>query len=140
MSLISTRQLSRSTVVRRKMFTVEDSHSFMEKVLNNDVPVIVNFHAEWCEPCKLLTPKLEELIVPMPGVDLAVVDVETCPDLVHAFEVKAVPAVIAVRSGLVVDKFVGLIDARVIENFIKRLAHRSKDETSDSTATTESNT
>ncbi|CAB3388624.1 Hypothetical predicted protein [Cloeon dipterum] len=94
----------------------------MEKVLNNDVPVIVNFHAEWCDPCKLLTPKLEELVVPLPGIDLAIIDVESCPELVQAFEVKAVPAVIAVRSGIVVDKFIGLVDAQNIEDFIKKLS------------------
>jgi thioredoxin 1 len=96
------------------------------KVLNNDVAVIVNFHAEWCEPCKLLTPKLQELVVPLPGVDLATVDVESCPELVHAFEVKAVPAVIAVRSGLVVDKFIGLVDAKNIEDFIKKLSAQTR--------------
>ncbi|KAF4529065.1 hypothetical protein B566_EDAN006087 [Ephemera danica] len=93
-----TRRVSSSAVVKRRMFTVTDNKSFMDKVLNNDVPVIVNFHAEWCEPCKLLSPKLQELIIPLPGVDLAVIDVEMCPDLVDAFEVKAVPAVIAVHS------------------------------------------
>lgn len=91
------------------------------KVLNNDVMVVVNFHAEWCEPCKLLAPKLEELVLPLPNVDLAIVDVEKCPELVQAFEVKAVPAVVAVRSGIVVDKFIGLVDAKNIEDFIKKI-------------------
>lgn len=119
------RHFSRSLPAERNIFTVSDSEGFMNKVLNNDVPVIVNFHAEWCEPCKLLTPKLEELVGPLPGVDLAIVNVEDCAELVHAFEVKAVPAVIAVKSGLVVDKFVGLVDTRVIEDFIKKLSRQS---------------
>lgn len=95
--------------------------NFLSKVLNNDVTTVVNFHAEWCEPCKLLAPKLEELVLPMPGVDLAIVDVEKCPELVQAFEVKAVPAVVAVRSGIVVDKFIGLVDAKNIDEFIKKI-------------------
>lgn len=135
-----TRQVSSSAVVKRRMFTVTDNKSFMDKVLNNDVPVIVNFHAEWCEPCKLLSPKLQELIIPLPGVDLAVIDVEMCPDLVDAFEVKAVPAVIAVHSGIVVDKFIGLIDARVLENFIKRLSYKNNDKSNDSNTVTETKT
>lgn len=57
----------------------------------------------------------------MPGVDLAIVDVEKCPELVQAFEVKAVPAVVAVRSGIVVDKFIGLVDAKNIDEFIKKI-------------------
>lgn len=55
--------------------------------MNNDKPVIVNFHAEWCEPCKILTPKLKELIEPLDNLDLAIVDVEENADLVHTFEV-----------------------------------------------------
>ncbi|XP_059479940.1 thioredoxin, mitochondrial [Neocloeon triangulifer] len=126
LSIVACRAFSTTARRLRKIFTVSDSETFMDKVLNNDVPVIVNFHAEWCDPCKLLTPKLEELVLPLPGIDLAVVDVEACPELVHAFEVKAVPAVIAVRSGLVVDKFIGLVDAKNIEDFIMKLSKQSQ--------------
>lgn len=90
--------------------------------MNSDRPVIVNFHAEWCDPCKILTPKLRELIEPLDNLDLAVVDVEEHAELVHTFEVKAVPAVIAIRDGLVVDKFIGLVDAHMIENLINKMA------------------
>lgn len=55
--------------------------------MNNNKAVIVNFHADWCEPCKILTPKLKELIEPLSNLDLAVVDVEDNADLVHTFEV-----------------------------------------------------
>lgn len=89
--------------------------------MNSKRAVIVNFHAEWCEPCKILTPKLSELLQPNEEVDLAIVDVESHADLVHTFEVKAVPAVVAVKDGHVVDKFIGLVDANMIENLIKKL-------------------
>uniref|UniRef100_A0A6V7M5S0 Thioredoxin domain-containing protein n=1 Tax=Bracon brevicornis TaxID=1563983 RepID=A0A6V7M5S0_9HYME len=89
--------------------------------MNSNVPVIVNFHAEWCDPCKILTPKLEELLGPMEDLHLAVIDVEQNPELVHTFEVKAVPAVIAVSNGLVVDKFIGLVEASMIETLINKL-------------------
>lgn len=89
--------------------------------MHSENPVIVNFHAEWCEPCHILTPKMKELIEPKEKIDLAIVDVENNAELVHTFEVKAVPAVIAVRDGLVVDKFIGLVDAHMIEDLIKKL-------------------
>ncbi|KAH1020757.1 hypothetical protein HUJ04_010368 [Dendroctonus ponderosae] len=92
--------------------------------MNSENPVIVNFHAEWCEPCHILTPKMKELIEPMSDIDLAIVDVEYNAELVHTFEVKAVPAVIAVRNGLVVDKFIGLVDATMIENLIRKLGQK----------------
>ncbi|XP_043476518.1 thioredoxin, mitochondrial [Leptopilina heterotoma] len=104
-----------------KKFTINDNNEFVDKVLNSRIPVIVTFHAEWCEPCKILTPKLEELVEPLEDLHLAIVDVESNPELVHTFEVKAVPAVIAVSNGLVVDKFIGLVEANMIENLIQKL-------------------
>lgn len=115
-----------SSVVLSKIFTVNDKSVFTEKVMNSEVPVIVNFHADWCEPCKILTPKLEKLIGPMENINLAVVDVEKNADLAHIFEVKAVPAVLAVRNGCVVDKFIGLVDGAVIETFVEKLAKETQ--------------
>lgn len=113
-----------------KKFEINDNTEFIDRVMNSTVPVIVNFHAEWCDPCKILTPKLEELIGPMTHLHLAIVNVEQNPELVHTFEVKAVPAVIAVSNGLVVDKFIGLVEARMIENLIKKLTiNKSPDDT-----------
>ncbi|XP_073982301.1 thioredoxin, mitochondrial [Rhodnius prolixus] len=108
-------------LVRNKSYNVSSNDEFMEKVLNSQTPVIVNFHAEWCDPCHILTPKLKELTDNSEEVDLAIIDVEENPELVHTFEVKAVPAIIAIRNGLVVDKFIGLIDAAKIEGLMTRL-------------------
>ena len=110
-----------------KKFTINDNNEFVDKVLNSRIPVIVTFHAEWCDPCKILTPKLEELVGPMEDLHLAIVDVESNPELVHTFEVKAVPAVIAVSNGLVVDKFIGLVEAGMIENLIQKLTNKTSD-------------
>jgi thioredoxin 1 len=116
-----------STSHVRKSFIIKNNEDFVNKVMNSDVPVIVNFHAEWCDPCKILSPKLKEIVDPMNDIHLAVVDVENNAELVHAFEVKAVPAVLAVRNGLVVDKFIGLVDADMIENLINKLTSKMQD-------------
>lgn len=104
-----------------KLISINSNDEFLLKVMNSENPVIVNFHAEWCEPCHILTPKMTELVEHNDYIDLVTVDVENHAELVHTFEVKAVPAVIAVKDGLVVDKFVGLVDANMIENLIKKL-------------------
>ncbi|KOX67525.1 hypothetical protein WN51_08957 [Melipona quadrifasciata] len=64
-----------------------------------------------------------EFVRPMDKLDLAIVNLESNPELVHIFEVKAVPAIIAISSGLVVDKFVGLTDLDIIENLIQKLTN-----------------
>ncbi|XP_065159355.1 thioredoxin, mitochondrial [Atheta coriaria] len=105
----------------RKLITIKNDAEFIAKVMNSDNPVIVNFHAEWCEPCHILTPKMKELIQDSNTIDLAVVDVENHAELVETFEVKAVPAVLAIKNGLVVDKFIGLVDSNMIEKLIAKL-------------------
>jgi len=119
---ISSRGISLLSRTNKK-FDINDNSDFVDRVMNSNVPVIVNFHAEWCEPCKILTPKLEEVIGPMENLNLAIVNVELNPELVHTFEVKAVPAVIAISNGLVVDKFIGLVEADMIDNLIKKLTN-----------------
>ncbi|XP_043512957.1 thioredoxin, mitochondrial [Frieseomelitta varia] len=120
-----------SSCQKKKQFEINNNSEFVSKVMNSSVPVIVNFHAEWCDPCKILTPKLIELIGPMDKLDLAIVNLESNPELVHIFEVKAVPAIIAISSGLVVDKFVGLTDLDIIENLIQKLTNAPVDSEND---------
>jgi len=108
--------------VYRKSFTVCGSEDFIQNVLKSDIPVIVNFHAEWCEPCLTLTPILKKMVGDSPAVHLAIVDVEKNADLVHTFEVKAVPAVLAIRDGHVIDKFIGLIDNDMINEMVKKIS------------------
>lgn len=110
-----------------KIINITDNDDFVSKVMTSEKPVIVNFHAEWCEPCHILTPKLKELIELKEDIDLAIIDVENNADLVHTFEVKAVPAVIAVRNGVVVDKFIGLVDANMIEKLMEKLNNKKLD-------------
>lgn len=119
-TLISRRTFTTCNALRR-IVKIKNHDDFLSKVMNSNNPVIVNFHAEWCEPCHILTPKMKELIESKDNIDLAIVDVENNAELVHTFEVKAVPAVIAVRDGLVVDKFIGLVDSNMIENLISKL-------------------
>lgn len=99
---------------------------FTPQVINSDNPVIVNFHAEWCDPCKILTPKMIELLENSDDIDLAVIDVDSNAALVETFEVKAVPAVLAFRNGVVIDKFIGLVDANSIETLIMKLRNKSQ--------------
>lgn len=117
--------ISQSHCCDRKV-NIKDHYEFDQKVINSDNPVVVNFHAEWCDPCKILTPKMSELLDNSEEIDLATIDVDTNSDLVETFEVKAVPAVLAFRNGVVVDKFIGLVDANSIENLINKLKRKKK--------------
>ena len=114
------RHVSQS-VIRQKYFVVKDREDFVKNVMNSNIPVIVNFHAEWCDPCHALTPKLIEMVKDSEDIILAEVDIEKHAELVHTFEVKAVPAVLGIKNGIVVDKFIGVADKATINKLIQNL-------------------
>lgn len=102
-----------------RVFTVQDETEFKEKVLQSQVPTVVDFSATWCGPCKLLTPRLEAAVAATEGaVELAIVDIDDLADLALEHGVQAVPTVLGVREGQVVDKFVGLVDEDKLAAFI----------------------
>ncbi|CAL8092686.1 unnamed protein product [Orchesella dallaii] len=103
-------------------FKVQDEQDFNNRVLKSKKPVIVQFHASWCGPCKMLAPRMEKSVaLTKDAVDLAQVDIDDNPELAMSYSVGAVPAVMAVKEGKVVDKFVGLKDEDQLDTFIAKL-------------------
>jgi putative thioredoxin len=90
---------------------------------SNQIPVIVDFWAEWCRPCKTLTPLLEKYAVEARGTfRLAKVNVDDNPNLALRFSVRSIPNVKAFRDGQVVSEFLGLQPEPRVKEFIRNLA------------------
>ena len=90
---------------------------------SNQVPVIVDFWAEWCRPCKTLTPILEKLAIEAQGsFRLAKVNVDDSPNLALRYAVRSIPNVKAFRDGQVVSEFLGLQPEPRVKEFIRNLA------------------
>lgn len=117
--------LSRSlslSVAQRVSFSVQDPADFADRVLKSAQPVLVDFHAQWCGPCKILGPRLEKMVSKQQGkVTMAKVDIDDHTDLAIEYGVSAVPTVLAIKNGDVVDKFVGIKDEDQLDAFISKL-------------------
>ncbi|KAF0307425.1 Thioredoxin, mitochondrial [Amphibalanus amphitrite] len=109
---------------RLALLQISDREDFHERVILSPIPVIVNFHADWCEPCKDLTPMLERLVKPKRNLNLCSLDIENHVDLLQDFEVQAVPAVLAFFNGQVVEKFVGLVNEQIVTDFVGKVIGR----------------
>lgn len=123
--LSPSRTLPRSlphTSCREVSFNVQDHEDFTERVINSQLPVLIDFHAQWCGPCKILGPRLEKAVAKQKGrVAMAKVDIDDHTDLAIEYGVSAVPTVIAMRGGDVVDHFVGIKDEDELDSFVSKV-------------------
>ncbi|WP_428263986.1 thioredoxin [Haliangium sp.] len=82
--------------------------NFEQEILSSTIPVVVDFWAPWCGPCRLIGPALEELAGEYEGkVKVAKVNVDEEPELAAAFRVQGIPTLYALSAGKVVDRMVG---------------------------------
>jgi len=109
-----------STTTVLDVFSIQDKDDFEAKVVKSKKPVVVDFHATWCGPCKMLMPRLETVIATTnDAVDLAKVDIDDHSDIAIEYGVDVVPTVLSFKNGKVVEKFVGLQDDDKISKFVK---------------------
>ncbi|XP_028455677.1 thioredoxin, mitochondrial [Perca flavescens] len=107
---------------REVSFNVQDHEDFTDRVIKNELPVLVDFHAQWCGPCKILGPRLEKAVAKQKGrVAMAKVDIDDHTDLAIEYGVSAVPTVIAIRGGDIVDHFVGIKDDEELDSFVSKI-------------------
>ncbi len=89
--------------------------NFEERVLKSDKPVLVDFFAERCGPCKQLTPLLEEFSDEHPEVRVVKVDVDNDPELTKRYGVRAMPTLLVFRGGQITSRSVGLVPKAKIQ-------------------------
>jgi thioredoxin len=100
-----------------------DERNFEQEVQQASMPVLVDFYAPWCGPCKMFAPALDSLATEYSGrIKFAKVNVDDAPGLASRFEITGVPTLIAFRGGVVLNTLVGVPSLRELKASLDRLA------------------
>ena len=83
------------------------STTFDESIQGSDKPIVVDFWAEWCGPCKMIAPILSEISAEQPGITIAKLNVDENPDIAMRFNVMSIPTLLVFQQGEVRKRLVG---------------------------------
>ena len=93
---------------------------FAPVVLKSDVPVLVDFYADWCGPCQRLAPILEDLATETPDARIVKVNVDQNPNLASQYGISAIPSLKVFKNGSVVDQVAGLASKSQLQSLLTR--------------------
>ena len=87
-----------------------DTNDFTQQVLESDVPVLVDFYADWCGPCRKLAPTLDRIARETPNAKVVKVNIDDSPQVAKRYGVRSIPTVMVFKNGTAVARHTGLAD------------------------------
>lgn len=102
-----------------KVYVEVTEANFEEEVLKSDKKVLVDFYADWCNPCKILSPVLEEVARENPDIKLVKIDVDTNENLAYDYRAFSIPTLVVIENGKEVNRAVGAIPKEDVLELLK---------------------
>lgn len=96
-----------------------DSENFEEEVIKSEKTVLIDFFADWCGPCKMLSPIIEQFAKENIEIKVVKINVDDSPDLAVKYGVMSIPTLVVIKNGEEVNRSVGLIDKSEILDLVK---------------------
>lgn len=95
------------------------SQNFEEEVLKSEKPVLIDFYATWCGPCKILSPIVEEAAKEKENIKFVKIDIDKTEDIAMQYQVMSIPTLVLIQNGEEKDRVVGILDKNQILDFIE---------------------
>lgn len=114
---------SNNNIVEEKSMTGNvleiTSENFEKEVLESEKTVLVDFYADWCGPCKMLSPIVEEVAEEEENIKFVKLNIDNAEDIAIQYQVMSIPTLVVIKNGEEVNRSVGLIDKEKIKELIK---------------------
>lgn len=95
------------------------SENFGEEVLKSDKTVLIDFYADWCGPCKMLSPIIEAVANENEDIKVVKINVDNAQDLAIEYQVMSIPTIVVIKDGQEVNRTVGVVSKSQIEEMVK---------------------
>lgn len=92
---------------------------FEEEVIKSEKPVLIDFYAEWCGPCRMVSPMVNEIAEENSSLKVCKVNVDNEPELTQKFGVSSIPTLVALKNGAVINQTVGAAPKQTILNMFR---------------------
>ena len=96
-----------------------DNNNFDNEVMKSDKPVLIDFWASWCGPCRMVLPIIDEIAAERSDIKVCKVNVDEQPELASAFQVMSIPSLFVIKDGKIVNQSVGAKPKQAILNMLK---------------------
>lgn len=103
----------------KEMVIKVTSENFETEVLNSEKTVLIDFYADWCGPCKMLSPIVEQVASENTNVKVVKINIDDEQDLAINYGVMSIPTLVVIKNGQETDRVVGLIEKSEVERLIK---------------------